>query len=76
MSELFWTNKKPIQEGWYWYVEMVGRCMSLLSIVQVIDITCSEDEKDKVLIAFKGCDEVDISCMRGNWAGPLVPPTL
>jgi hypothetical protein len=74
MSELYWSKDKPTQEGWYWYIEMVGVGIALMSIVQVIDV--AEDDDDKVLIVFKGGEEVYLKEMNGNWAGPLVPPTL
>jgi hypothetical protein len=64
-----WTNEKPTVEGWYWYLEVSSRNMTLLYMVQVIDC-------DGKMIAYLGGEDNSrlVSKMNGNWAGPLVSP--
>lgn len=76
MSELYWTHDKPTEEGWYWYIERAGVDMTLTSIVQVVDVTEDNNGSSKVVIVFKGDEEIYIEHMNGNWAGPLVPPSI
>ena len=70
MSKLFWTTKKPIKQGWYWYRET---STSPAHPVKIFG--------PKLFYAWPMDDRPrenemkDIDDCHGEFAGPLDPPT-
>jgi hypothetical protein len=68
-----WNNKKPVEEGYYWYlpsgneIEGTGLEKSNAAIVKVVE---------KYILVLNSLQRFDIKDFDGLWNGPLPAPPI